>query len=360
MANSSENSDQTARDLAALGGWPALLGRIVAGDNLTSSEAEAAMASILAGEATPAQIAGLVVGLRAKGETTEEMVGMAEAMLGASMPLAVSADAVDIVGTGGSDHRRRHALNVSTMACFVAAAAGARICKHGNFRASSTSGAFDFLTQLGAVVDLDGDQVARCVEEIGVGFALARLFHPAMRHAGPVRAELGIPTVFNLLGPVAHPGRVRRQLIGTANEVLAKQLAEVSLHKGTDRVWVVTGAGGLDEVSTTGPSVIFDVTADGVDRLEIDLRFLGISPPPSMDEISGGDSSDNVAIFERILEGTETGPRSDIVALNAGAGLVVAGVVNDLASGLHLAREAIADGRARAKVDEFISFSQTV
>lgn len=361
MANANAHTPSAATlELDALGGWPTLFGLLVAGTDLTRQQARLAMSSILAGEATPAQISALVIGLAAKGETTDEMVGMAEAMLSASMPLDLPPDAVDIVGTGGSGHRRRHALNVSTMACFVASAAGARICKHGNYKASSTSGAFDFLSQLGAAVELDGAQVARCVDEVGVGFALARLFHPAMRHAGPVRAELGIPTVFNLLGPVAHPGRVRRQVIGTANERLARQLAEVSAEKGVDRVWVVTGAGGLDELSTTGPSVIFDVGPTGVDRLEIDLRFLGITPPSSMEALAGGSPAENVAIFNAILDGAETGPRRDIVALNAGAGLVVAGVVGDLASGLRLARDAIDDGRARAKVDQFVDFTQSL
>ncbi len=332
-------------------GWPSVLTTLTAGEDLTRSSARAAMAQILSGAATPAQIAGFVVALRAKGEATEEMVGMVAAMLAASMPLTLPPNAVDLVGTGGSSHRRQHALNVSTMAAFVAGAAGAVVCKHGNYRASSTSGAFDFLSALGLAVDLDGTALAACVEETGLGFALARLFHPAMRHAGPVRAELGIPTVFNLLGPVAHPGRVRRQLIGTANESLALQLAEVSFERGVDRVWVVTGAGGLDELSTTGPSIIFEVGPEGIERRELDLRFLGITPPDSMDALSGGSAEDNVAIFEAILAGRESSPRRDIVVLNAGAALVVAGVVGDLSSGMREASAAIDDGRASAKLE---------
>lgn len=337
--------------LAELGGWPGVLTGLTAGEHLSRQVARAAMAEILAGEATAAQIAGFVIALRAKGETTDEMVGMTSAMLDASMPLTVPLHTVDIVGTGGSGHRRKHALNVSTMASFVASAAGATVCKHGNYRASSTSGAFDFLTALGLKVDLDGPALEACVAETGLGFALARLFHPAMRHAGPVRAELGVPTVFNLLGPIAHPGRVRRQLIGTANEALAKQLADVCYERGVDRVWVVTGAGGLDELSTTGPSVIFDVGPEGVERRELDLRFLGIVPPDSLDALSGGSAEENVAIFDAILTGREASPRRDIVVLNAGAALVIAGVVTDLAAGIREASAAIDDGRALAKLE---------
>lgn len=341
----------SATTLADAGGWVAVFTALTAGENLSRDVSRAAMAEILTGSATHAQIAAFVIGLRAKGETTDEMVGMTTAMLDASMPLHIPADAIDIVGTGGSSHRRRHALNVSTMAAFVASAAGAVVCKHGNYRASSTSGSFDFLTALGVHVDLDGPKLEACLAEVGLGFALARLFHPAMRHAGPVRSELGIPTVFNLLGPIAHPGRVRRQLIGTANEEQAKQLAEVSLERGVDRVWVVTGADGLDELSTTGPSVIYDVGPEGIERRELDLRFLGIAPAASMDALSGGSAEENVAIFDAILNGRESSPRRDIVVLNAGAALVVAGIAGDLASGLRDAAAAIDDGRALAKLE---------
>ncbi len=352
------STDSPAISFVDIGGWPEVLSALVDGEDLDRSVARAAMAQVLAGEATNAQIAALVIGLSAKGESTDEMVGMVEAMLAASEPLTLPDDVIDIVGTGGSAHRRAHALNVSTMSSFVAAAAGAVVCKHGNYKASSTSGSFDFLQQLGVAVDLGGEQLAACVDRCGIGFALARQYHPAMRHAGPVRAELGIPTVFNLLGPVAHPGQVGRQVIGTANERLAHQLADVSFERGATHVWVVTGAGGLDELSTTGPSVILEVTPAGIERREIDLSFLGITPPDSMEELSGGDAAANVAIFERILDGRETGARADIVALNAGAGLVVAGVVGDLASGIHAAREVISDRRAAAKVAEVVEVSQ--
>jgi anthranilate phosphoribosyltransferase len=339
------------------GGWPGLLSLVSTGQDLTQPQAEAAMGQILSGEATSAQIAGLIVALRLKGETVEELTGLAKGMLAAAEPLRLPANAVDIVGTGGSAHRRQHALNVSTMAAFVAASAGATVCKHGNFKASSTSGAFDFLETLGIQVHLSGPQLEACVAETGIGFALARDFHPSMRHAGPVRAELGIQTVFNILGPIAHPGQPKRQLVGTSDESMAGLMAEVFQAMGSERAWVVTGAGGLDELSTTGPSVIFDVTPNNIERLEIDLRFLGITPPESMDALSGGDAAANVAIFNRILSGEERGSRYDIVLLNAGATLVVGGLTDDLASGIRAAAEAIDEGRTRVLVDRAISFT---
>lgn len=190
-----------------------------------------------------------------------------------------------------------------------------------------------------------------CLAEVGLGFAQARLFHPALRHAGPVRADLGIPTVFNLLGPVAHPGRITRQVVGAATESIAHQLAEVLVATGTTRSWVVTGAGGLDEISTTGPSIIFDVADGRVNRMEIDTKSIGVAAPASMDELAGGDAAANAQIFHQILSGQETGAKADIVALNAGAGLVVAGLAVDLEDGLAQARAAIADGRAAAKLE---------
>ncbi len=343
--------------LAELGGWSAILGIVADGHDLTERQARAAMHSILSGEATAAQIAGLIVALRLKGESVNELVGLARGMVAAAQPLHLPENVIDIVGTGGSVHRQKHALNVSTMASFVAAAAGAVVCKHGNYKASSTSGAFDFLSALGVSVDLTPAQLEACVAEVGLGFALARTFHPAMRHAGPVRAELGIPTVFNVLGPLAHPAQPRRQLIGTANEQLAARMAEVYQRLGSERAWVVSGAGGLDEVSTTGPSIIYVATPEGVRRTEVDVTRLGITPPNSIDDLSGGGALDNVAIFEQILDGSDVGARHDIVVLNAGAALVVAGVADDLAEGIERARAALESGAVGNVVERVRAFT---
>ncbi len=339
------------------GGWPALLTAVTDGEGLSRDMAAAAMTDILADAATPAQVAGLIVGLRIKGESPEELTGLASAMLAAAEPLTLPGDAVDIVGTGGSAHRRAHALNISTMACFVAAGAGAIVCKHGNRRASSTSGAFDFLEAVGVGIELAPQQLERAVAEVGLGFAFARTFHPAMRFVGPVRAELGIPTVFNVLGPLAHPGRVRRQVIGTASTELAGRLAQVLQNLGSELAWVVTGDGGLDELTTTGPSQVLVVTPDAIDRIEVDPVALGLVPARSLDELAGGGPAENAAVFEAMLDGSERGPRRDIVLLNAAAGLVVAGVAETLAQGLEQASAALDDGRAGAKRDELVRFT---
>ena len=336
------------------GGWPAVLSRIGAGTDLDRHLAYSVMSEILQGEATEAQIGGLLIGLAVKGESRDEMAGFVESMLAASEPLAVPPHAIDIVGTGGSRHRRTHAVNASTMACIVAGAAGAVVCKHGNRRASSTSGSFDFLEALGVDISISPSDLERCVAEVGVGFAFARSFHPAMRFAGPVRAELGIPTVFNTLGPLAHPGRIKRQLVGVATEERAALVAEVLAELGSERAWVVAGADGLDEVSTTGPSVIFDVSPSGIERLTVDLDDVGVDRV-ELARIAGGSPADNVAIFERMVDG-ETGPHRDLVAINAGAGLVVAGLADDLAKGTELANEAIESGAARSVLERLRNF----
>ncbi len=308
------------------------------------------MADILSGSVDPARIAGLLVGLAAKGETVDELAGMATAMRAAAEPLRVADGAIDIVGTGGSAHRRTHALNVSTMASIVAAGAGARICKHGNRRASSTSGSFDFLEAIGVAIDLGSRQLETCIEEVGVGFAFARTFHPAMRFAGPVRAELGIPTVFNLLGPVANPGLVERQVVGVASPERAELLAGALQRLGSTSSWVVAGHGGLDELSLTGDSEVWSVSGSGVQHQTVSLSSLGLEPA-SPEELAGGDAGTNAAIFERLLAGS-TGPIRDIVTLNAAAGLVVAGIATDLADGLERARTALDEGHVAAKLDQ--------
>ena len=334
------------------GGWPSLLGAVTGGRDLSRSEAEAAMADILTGAVPAAQISGLIVALRIKGETVEEMTGLVTAMQAAAERVSAPPGAIDIVGTGGSNHRRRHALNVSTMASIVAAAAGAVVCKHGNRRASSTSGSFDFLEALGVGIELDPDELESCMATTGLGFAFARTFHPAMRFVAAVRAELGIPTVFNVLGPLANPGRVTRQVVGTSSEELAAKMASVLRNLGSERAWVVAGADGFDELSVTGPTVVFDATAAGIERFVVDPAEFGIDPAPSLDAVAGGSPARNVEIFSAILSGADRGARREVVVLNAGAGLVVAGVATDLAEGLSLAGAVIDDGRAQAKLEQ--------
>ena len=291
-----------------------------------------------------------------KGETVAELDGLVAAMLDAAAPLDLPAGTIDIVGTGGSPRRRTRALNVSTMASIVAAAAGATVCKHGNLRASSTSGSFDLLTALGVNYELDPGRVADIVAEVGVGFCFARAFHPAMRHAGPVRAELGIPTVFNVLGPLSHPGRVTRQVLGVGDPRLLDLVAGVLAARSVDHALVLHGADHLDELSLCGPTHVREVR-DGeiVGSYDVEPGDLGLAVVDE-DDMPGGSPDENARIARSVLEGT-AGPARDIVTMNAGAGLYVAGVVDSLVAGVAAAQSAIDAGAATATLDRLIAAS---
>jgi len=334
--------------LEAHGGWSGVLGTLADGNDLTADATRAVLGTILSGEATDAQISAFIVGLRIKGETVAELTGLQGAMLDAATPLDVPAGTIDIVGMGGSPTRRVSALNVSTMASFVAAGAGATVCKHGNRKASSTSGSFDLLEQLGIDVDVAPDALAAQVRDHGVGFAFARTFHPAMRHVGPVRAELGIPTVFNILGPLSHPGRLTRQVVGIADWSIAERVAKVLQATGSQRALVVHGEGGLDELTTTGPSKVLSLADGEITEIAVDATDLGLARA-TPDDLSGGDAAANAEITHRIFSG-EQGPKRDIVVLNAAAGLVAAGISADLAAGIAAAATSIDEGHAAAKV----------
>lgn len=338
-----------------LGGWPAILGALQTGSDLTSEATEAVLGEILAGDATDAQIAAFIFGIRQKGETVEELAGMVRAMHDAATPLHVPGNAVDIVGMGGAPSRRTAALNVSTMASFVAAGAGAVVCKHGNRRASSTSGSFDLLEAAGVHFDVTPEQLGSIVHDVGVGFAFARSYHPAMRHVGPVRAQLGIPTVFNALGPLAHPARLTRQVVGVADEALADRMIRVLDATGSVRAWIVTGEGPLDELSTTGPTTVRSLDHGAIETITIDPAELGIRRPAD-GELDGGDAAANAAILRRLLDG-EQGAIRDIVVLNAAAGLVIGGVADDIADGIGRCHESIESGAAAGKFEALIEAS---
>jgi anthranilate phosphoribosyltransferase len=352
-----EGDSMAMATLDELGGWKSVLTTLTSGQDLSATESGAAMRSILAGQASPAQIAAFIVGLRMKGEAIEEVSGMVDAMLSSAAPveLAEGIDAVDIVGTGGATMRRVHALNVSTMACFVTAGAGVPVCKHGNRKASSTSGSFDLLDALGVRIDLDGAGVARCVSEAGVGFCFARAFHPAMRHAGPVRAELGIPTVFNFLGPLSNPARVRRQVIGVSDLRMAPTVVGVLRARGLERAMVVHGDDGMDELTVTAPSTVYELRSGEVREYRFDPRDLGLSLVDA-EKVKGGDELVNAELARRVFAG-EPGPYRDIVTLNAAAGLVVGGMVDSLAEGIERAAQAIDDGRATDALETLIRVS---
>ncbi len=339
-----------------LGGWPALLTELLERRDLPASHARDAMATILAGEATAAQLIGFVVALKAKGETPEEISGLLDAVLAAAtlvpLPPELQATAVDIVGTGGD---RSHSINVSTMAAIVTAGAGVPVCKHGARAASSKCGTADVLEELGVAVELSPEGVLRCVQDAGIGFCLAPRYHPAFRFAAPSRREIGIPTVFNLLGPMANPGRVKRQLIGVANPAVAERmLASLRLH-GSHRAWVVHG-NGLDELTTTGVSTVLALDDDTVRSFTVDPLALGLAPA-IMDELTGGTPDVNAAVVHRVMGG-EHGAHRNIVVLNAAAALVVAGVADSIEAGLVVAADSIDSGKAAATLARFVEVSQ--
>lgn len=340
---------------AAHGGWPVILGRLIEGEPLTRDQARSAMGEILEGAASPAQISAYVVALRMKGETVEELVGMVDAMRATSTRVEIdtSGSMLDIVGTGGD---RAHTINVSTISALVVAGAGGQVCKHGNRAASSACGSADLLEALGVAIELGPEGVARCVEEAGIGFCFAPRYHPAMRHAGPSRRDLGIPTAFNILGPMSNPGGVQRYVIGVADERMARRMAEVLQASGAVRALLVHGGDGLDELTTTGPSSVVELDGGVVTEWQLEPLDLGI-PRADREDLVGGDANVNADLARRILAG-EHGAHRDIVVLNAGAGLLAAGLVADLASGVEAARASIDSGRAVAALHRLVEVSQ--
>jgi anthranilate phosphoribosyltransferase len=337
------------------GGWPVVLGTLLDGGSLDREVSRATMGEILDGAASPAQIAAFVVALRMKGETVEELVGMVEAMYDAAELVELDPDlgALDIVGTGGD---RANTINVSTLSAIVVAGAGGKVCKHGNRSASSACGAADLLEALGVAVELGPRGVARCVVEAGVGFCFAPRYHPAMRHAGPSRRDLGIPTAFNILGPLSNPGRVRRTLIGVADLRMADRMAAVLAARGSERALIVHGGDGLDELTTTGPSTVVELRDGDVTTWEVRPDELGLARA-DREDLVGGDANVNADLARRVLAG-ESGPHRDIVCLNAGAGLLVGGLVEDLGAGVAAARAAIDSGAAVGALHRMVEISQ--
>lgn len=342
-----------------VGGWSAVLGHLIARADLTSDQARCAMESILEGEATSAQIAALLVALRTKGETSEELGGMLEAVLAASgtveLPEAVATRAIDIVGTGGD---ASHSVNVSTMASLVVAGAGVPVCKHGNRASSSRCGTADVLERLGVKLEQTGEGVAHCVTEAGMGFAFAPVFHPAFRHAGPTRKELGIPTAFNLLGPMANPARVAYMVVGVGHGKFTDVMAHTLLRRGVTRAWVVHGHGGLDELSLSGPNHVLEVRDGRVTSIVVDPHELGLDPA-DLSAIRGGDPEDNARIVRETFDGA-LGAVRDIVVLNAAAGLVVAGACSTMSDGVARAADSIDSGAARGALDALVRVSSSV
>jgi anthranilate phosphoribosyltransferase len=332
--------------------WSHVLHKLLSGQSLDEAEAAAAMGEIMEGAATPAQIAGFVVALRAKGETTDEIAGLVKSMRAYSQKVNVPGDVLDTCGTGGD---RSGTFNVSTAAAIVCAGAGATVAKHGNRAASSRCGSADVLEALGVRIDLPPAGVEGCIAAAGIGFCFAPLFHPAMRHAVGPRRELGVATIFNFLGPLTNPAGATRQALGVSDPRMVDLMVAALQRLGSEHVIAFHGHEGIDELALSGPSQIIELKSGEVSRYTLDPADLGLEPAP-LDAVLGGTADQNADMIRTVLAG-ERGPRRDIVALNAGAGLVAAGIASDFSEGIERASESLDSGRAAAALDNLIQIS---
>ncbi len=330
------------------------LARLLDGHDLSRTEAREVMNEVMEGDATSAQIGGLLVALRLKGETVDEIAGSAEAMR--AHVLAVRPKREDLVDTAGTGGDGMGTINISTAAALVAAAAGAGVAKHGNRAVSSASGSADVLEALGFSLELTPARIERSIDELGFGFLFAPTHHPAMRHAAPVRRELAARTVFNVLGPLTNPAGARAQVVGVYAPSLVRTIAEVLAQLGAQRAFVVHGAGGIDELSPAGLNLVCEVIDGDVRERDLDPLELGV-PRCDPADLRGGTPAENAAVVRAVFRGERGGPRSAIL-LNAAGALAAAGHGADLAEGLELAREAIDSGAAAARLDELVAFSQ--
>jgi anthranilate phosphoribosyltransferase len=334
--------------------FPVLIDKLQRRVDLTVDEAAGAMGTIMDGSAQPSQIAGFLVGLAMKGERPDEIVGLARTMRARSTKLSRSfAPVFDTCGTGGDG---AHTFNVSTVAALVVAACGVRVAKHGNRSASSRCGSADLFEELGVNVTAQPPIVERCLDEAGIAFLFAQVFHPSMRHAAQTRKELGVRTAFNLLGPLTNPAGASRQLVGVPKPELTELVARSLAQLGAERAWVVHGADGLDEISTTGYTKVSECRDGAVNTFYLHPADVGL-PKSAAGSLRGGDASDNAAIARAILAGEAGAPR-DIVLLNAGASLLIAGKVATIPEGLARAAAAIDSGRAAGVLDRLIAVSQ--
>ena len=332
------------------------IGKLVDGEDLSQAESVQVMSEIMDAEATPAQLAGFIMALRLKGETISEITGLARVMRDRALRVDVpdSAGLLDTCGTGGD---AAHTFNISTASALVAAGAGLRVAKHGNRAASSACGSADVLEALGVKIDVGPETVAKSIDEAGIGFMFAPTYHPAMRHAAGPRRELGVRTVFNILGPLTNPARAGHQIVGVPRPELVGTIASVLGELGSRHALVVHGADGLDELSLSGPSLIAEYKDGAVSTREIAPADLGLRHA-TVEQIRGGDVARNREIIENVLNG-EPGPYRDIVLLNASAALIAGDAVKDFAEGIESAREAIDSGNARDRLERLVSVTQS-
>jgi anthranilate phosphoribosyltransferase len=332
----------------------AVLARVASGATLRRDEAYEAFAMIMSGDATPAQIGAFLMGLRVRGETVEEITGAVQALREKALRIPAPAGAIDIVGTGGD---ASGTFNISTGAALVVAACGVPVAKHGNRALSSRCGAADVLAALGVNIDADMDLIKRALREVGIAFLMAPRHHSAMRHVAGPRVELGTRTIFNLLGPLSNPAGVRRQFSGAFAREWIVPMAQVLGNLGSERAWVVHGADGLDEMTTTGPSFVAELSDGTVRTFEVTPEDAGL-PRASAEDIRGGDAETNAAAMRAMLGG-ERGPFRDIVLFNAAGALLVAGRADNLADGVAIAADALQSGRALATLAKLVDISHT-
>lgn len=338
-------------------GIQAAIRKVSQKEDLTFEEAHAAMRDIMEGAASQAQIGAYLMGLRLKGETVTEIAGSAAAMREVSRQLPMEIDgAVDTCGTGGDGS---NTFNISTTASFVVAGAGVPVAKHGNRGASSKSGSADVLSALGVNLELTPEKVAQCIQNVGIGFMFAVAFHPAMKHAIGPRREMGVRTVFNVLGPLTNPANVRRQVMGVYAKNLTESIANVFKELGSEHVLVVHGEGGLDELTTTGVNYISELMNGSVKSYTLDPEELGLKRV-TLAEIQGGEPADNARITQAVLSGQGTQPQREIVLLNAAAGLMAADKVKDISEGLRLGAHILDSGKALEKLDGLVKYSQEI
>ncbi len=330
------------------------IAKIAAGESLSRAEAEAAFEALLSGEVTPAQMGGFLIGLRVRGETVDEITGAVVAMRAKMLRVAAPPNAIDIVGTGGDGHGT---YNVSTLAALIVAACGVPVAKHGNRAASSKSGSSDVLAALGVKLGLSAEAASACLSEAGLCFMAAQAHHAAMRHIAATRGELGTRTLFNLLGPLSNPAGVKRHVIGVFSRAWLKPLAEVLQNLGSERVWLVHGADGLDEITVTGPTFVTALENGAIRSFEITPEEAGLSRA-TLADLKGGDAAQNAAALTAVLEGAKN-PYRDIAVFNAAAALVVAEKAANLREGAELAAAALDDGRAAAVLARLVKISNT-
>jgi len=332
--------------------FKALIGKVATGAALTREEAASAFDVMMSGEATPSQMGGLLMALRVRGETVDEITGAVTTMRAKMLKVEAPSNAIDVVGTGGD---ASGSYNISTCAAFIVAGAGVPVAKHGNRALSSRSGAADVLGALGVRIEVSPDVISRCIREAGIGFMFAPAHHPAMKHVAPTRVELATRTIFNLLGPLSNPAGVRRQMVGVFSRQWVEPLAHVLKNLGCERAFVVHGSDGLDEITTSGPTSIATLENGQVKTFEIAPEDVGL-PKTKPESLRGGDASTNAAALASVLKGTK-GPFRDVALFNAAAALVVAGKAESLEDGIAVATKSLDSGEAEGRLDRLIHVS---